>query len=210
VWPRGAQVLHGVGSNEKPLSSRKTSVAFSFWAFFYPRPGVLDPALDGGLVALAGATRGFLPAPAEAVQQAANMIAVMAHAETSPDQIGDPLRGPQGRREAVDFRALREQSGKPGQLPGCQFGGPSGPWALQQTRCPLASPPLVPDKDGLARNAQLAGYRRKRLARLQQRQGGQTPRFHSLGIPSRPCGVVSHKPTVPQDRKLSIYLYRCL
>ena len=34
VWPRGAQVLQGVGSSENPLSSRKTSVAFSVWAFF--------------------------------------------------------------------------------------------------------------------------------------------------------------------------------
>ena len=34
VSPRGAQVLHAVGSSKKPLSSTKTSVAFSFCAFF--------------------------------------------------------------------------------------------------------------------------------------------------------------------------------
>lgn len=92
--------------------------------FSIPQSGtsLLDPALDGWFVALAGATGGFLPAPTEAMQQAADVVAVIAHAETLPEQIGDPLGGPDRRGEPVGLGSARQQVGELSQLRAGQLG----------------------------------------------------------------------------------------
>jgi hypothetical protein len=54
VWPLGAQVLRTLGTSRKPLSSRNAKWAPSLAAFFYMRPLVTLPPLDGLLVSLPG------------------------------------------------------------------------------------------------------------------------------------------------------------
>ena len=93
--------------------------------------------LDGGLVAFAGAAGRLLPAPAEAVQQAANMIAIIAHPEAAPNQIRHSLRGPDRRRESVSLGSLREQARKLRESSAGQFRRASGAWAAG---CKPASP----------------------------------------------------------------------
>jgi hypothetical protein len=137
-------------------------VAFSFCAFFCPRPGVLDPALDGGLVALPRAARRLLPAPAEAVQQAADMIAAVAHPEASPDQIGHPLRGPQGRRKAVGFGPLDQQARQLREPRAGQLVRAPGTRTTAQRGISTPLPPPLPDEYGLATDAQPPGNRGKR------------------------------------------------
>ena len=62
-------------------------------AAFY-KDKVYVGVLDGRLVSLEGAPFGLLPAPAKTVQQTANMIAIVTHPETAPNQIDDPLGSP--------------------------------------------------------------------------------------------------------------------
>ena len=202
--------MQGVGSSEKPLSSRKTSVAFRIWAFFQARPGAFHPTLDGGLVAFASAARGLLPTPAEAVQQAANMIAIITHPEAAPNEIRHSLRGPDRRRESVSLGSLREQARKLRESSAGQFRRASGTRTAVQARLASPSPPLGPNKHGLAAHAELPGNRAKRLAVLQAREGSQPPRFHRARVSSGTYGVVGHKPTVPLNMHLSMYLCRGL
>src|SRR6185436_3398186 len=63
VWPRGAQLLRSGETSEKPLSSSKTSQAFSSRRFFYPRQLMYFPILDRVLVSLDRQTLYPLVAP---------------------------------------------------------------------------------------------------------------------------------------------------
>jgi hypothetical protein len=63
-------------------------------AFFYARPVVLLAVLDGFLVPFQGTPFRFLCAPPQAVQQAANMIAVVFDRELAADQFGDTRGSP--------------------------------------------------------------------------------------------------------------------
>jgi len=137
------------------------------------------------------------------------MIAIVTDPKVAPDQIGHPLRGPNGGSKPISLGPPRQQARELSQLPRRQLGRASRTEAAEQARSPLASA-SVPDIDRLAGNAQLARYRRKRLARLQQRQGGQTPGFHRGGISSETYGRVGHKPTLSPIFHLSTYLYRGL
>src|SRR6266508_636155 len=74
VRPRGAQVRRTGGVKLTPLSSRNTSHAPRRRAFLPdPGPVLLDPAGDGGLVALQGAALGPLHGPAHRLEEAPDM-----------------------------------------------------------------------------------------------------------------------------------------
>lgn len=94
VCPRGAQVLATGGISRKPLSSMKTRWAPDFLAFFYRRPFMALPMLDGRLIALAGALDGLLAAPAEALEEAPHMVRVITNTEVSFCDRRDAPTGP--------------------------------------------------------------------------------------------------------------------
>jgi hypothetical protein len=60
VCPRGAQLRRTKGAISSPLSLMKTTWAFSRVAFFYPRPGLLNPTSNGRFVSFAGSSLGLL------------------------------------------------------------------------------------------------------------------------------------------------------
>ena len=164
---------------------------------------MLDPALDGALVALAGAPRGLLPAPAEAVQQAADMIAVITNPEALPEQIGDALCGPHPRREAVGFRSPRQQAWELGQLSPSHLRGPSRSRPTAQSRRSSPTILLRPLMDRLTTHTQLPGNPRQRLALLDARQ-------HRQAACLQPFSVSSHERRIRHVLKMSSYLCRGL
>ena len=61
------------------------------------------------------------------------MIAIITHPEAAPNQIGDPLRGPDRRRESLSLGSLREQARKLRESSAGQFrraAAPAGPRRL--------------------------------------------------------------------------------
>jgi hypothetical protein len=69
VRPRWDHVRRTGGISETPDSSKKTSQADFARAPFDPRPLVLDPVLDGLLVAFFGLALGALHRPAQPIAQ---------------------------------------------------------------------------------------------------------------------------------------------
>lgn len=209
VCPLGDQVRQAVGNNEKPLSSTKTSVALSRRAFFYPRPGVLDPAPDRFLVSLAGATGGLLPTPAKAMEQATHMIAVIANTKALPEQVGDPLRGPDVGGEAVGRGPLRQQAGQLAQLRAGEFRLRAGMLATRQTPQSGASISAPPSPNRLPACSQPARDLGFGLPFANPGDGLVTASFQSgkisLATLRRDHALRSHR-TI----KISSYLYRDL
>lgn len=163
--------------------------------------------LDGGLVAFAGPARGLLPASAEAVQQAANMIPIVTDSEATPNQIGDTLRGPDGRGESISFGSSCQQPWERGQLSARQLGRPSGVRATMQGFLTLPSSSLCPNEHRLTAYAELSGNRGQRFPALKSGDSGQPPLFHRLRISSGTYGNLSHDLTIPQIMAVSTYLY---
>ena len=90
-----------VGTSRKPLSSRKTRWALSRSAFFYLRPDGALPGRDGRLVALAGPLHRLLDAPAQALEEAPQMVGMVVDPEALLDHAGHALLRPQVRGVAV-------------------------------------------------------------------------------------------------------------
>src|SRR6266567_7575970 len=112
VWPRGAQVRRTTGSSETPDSSQNTIRALRRRAFFPdPGPVALHPPRDGLLIALDGAPRGALQAPAQPVAQqlphVAGMVGDLGHLL---DHAPDPDEGPVVGVEPVRAGALDRKS----------------------------------------------------------------------------------------------------
>ena len=107
VSPDGAQVRLRTGWSMKPLSSTKTMLRPSRRAFFYMRPALSTPALDGFVVALASAALGLLAAPAQARQEPPHMTGVIPYAKLLLDHFGHAFQRPElrgvsgGRRTAL-------------------------------------------------------------------------------------------------------------
>lgn len=94
-----------------------------------PGPLLADPAGNLGVITLAGAAGGPLPAPAMAAQQPPHMPRVVADAGEPPDHLGDPRQGPQVGVEPVGFRAGQQGRAPPAasRPPRAARDGPSGP-----------------------------------------------------------------------------------
>src|SRR5215216_4181749 len=63
--------------------------------FFYPRPLVLLPMLNRGLIALCGSAFWLLVTPPHAHQQLPHMTRIIAHLETLLDDFCYPPQGPE-------------------------------------------------------------------------------------------------------------------
>jgi len=79
-----------------------------------------------------------------------------------------------------------------------------------QARLTVPLPLLGPDKHRLAAHAELPGNRSERISALEERSRSQSPRLHRARVSSGTYGDVGHKPTVPLNMHLSMYLCRGL
>jgi len=165
--------------------------------------------VDGFFVALASAAGGFLPTPAKTVEQATDMIAIIAHVEPLPDQLGDPLRRPHLGREAVSHGSLREQAGQLRQFPPRKFG--PGSRMLASGESPTSSTPVgaPPGPHGLPTDSGSAGHLGFGSALANPRDGLATANLESCKIP---MGVVvgDHASWSHFNGRISIYLCRGL
>ena len=94
VWPRGAQLLRSGETSENPLSSSKTSQAFSSRRFFYLRQLMHFPILNRFLIPLDGQTLHPLVTPSHAGQQAPDPAGHIAHMEQLPDHMSNSVQRP--------------------------------------------------------------------------------------------------------------------
>lgn len=171
--------------------------------FFYARPSLLDPALDGLLVPLTSAACRLLPTPTKPMQQATDVIAVIANAQAPPEQIGDALRGPDSSGKSVGFGAVRQQTGKLGQLCASQFGRATRARDTAQPRPSSSAGLLRPLMHSLSAHTQLAGNSGQRLAPPDAGQGGQAARLQHSSVSLHECNIHCLS-------GMSSYLYRGL
>jgi hypothetical protein len=122
------------------------------------RPALLDPAVDGRLVALGGAALGLLDTRAQPVtQQRPDMGRMMLDSGQPLDDQRDPLQRPQLPDEPVGANAFQQ-----GLLDGGEL-GVRQPWrraarsAAAQSIGAVLLPAGIPDADGLSRDLKLAG-----------------------------------------------------
>src|SRR5215203_5453706 len=133
VAPRLAQVVPGRWRKLCPVSSRKTSVRPSRWAFFFKcDPFAPWPGGDGALIALLGPGRGTLDREIMRLQGALEVARVVAHAELSPDQRRDALQGPALGFEARFRRSAAQQPAEPSPSTGVEPRRSPGPGAGAQ------------------------------------------------------------------------------
>jgi hypothetical protein len=143
------------------------------------------------------------------MEQAANMIAVIADMEALADQIGDPLGGPYVAGETVGQGPLGQQVGQAGQLLAGEFRSGAGMLASGQTGQPGASISAPPSPNRLPTRSQAAGDLGFALAFTNPGDGLSTASFQrgkiSLATLRREHAPRSHRTT-----KISSYLYRDL
>jgi hypothetical protein len=111
-----------------PLSSTKTIVRPSFWAFFFDGgPGLALPLDDGLFVPLQRPPLRPLRAPVQLAEQLPDMAGMIADAELALDQIRYPWAGPEWRFIAEFLRAFQQPIHQMLTLPGIQHGQPARP-----------------------------------------------------------------------------------
>jgi hypothetical protein len=122
---------------------------------FERRPGLLPPAGDGPSVALPSPPCGFLRAPAQRFEQAADMDRMVGDTKLQANHRGDPATGPDLPSKAISFCPTVQECGQAGQLFGGQPAGSTRAGAVPEgfrsllagTRHPLADRPFA-DAEG--------------------------------------------------------------
>jgi hypothetical protein len=118
-----------------------------------------------------------------------------------PEQIRDPLGGPDRRGEPVGFGPARQQVGELNSLRAGQLGWATWPGTAVQPGSTSPLIPLGPLMHRLPTHAQLPGNGRQPLAAFEQRQSRQpTCLQHSC--------VSSQVSNIRENTPMSIYLYR--
>ncbi len=137
------------------------------------------------------------------MQQATDVIAVIANAKAPPEQLGDALRGPDSSWKSVRFGAVCQQAWKSSQLCASQFGRATRTRDTAQPRHSASAGLLRPLVHGLPAHTQLTGNGGQRLAPPDAGQGGQAARLqHS--------SVSLHEWNIRCLTGMSSYLYRGL
>jgi hypothetical protein len=157
--------------------------------FFYARPSLLDPAPDGLLVPLASTARRLLPTPTKPMQQATDVIAVVANAKAPPKKVCDALRGPDGGGKSVRFSTVRQQPWKLSQLCASQFGRATRARDTTQPGHSSSAGLLRPLVHSLPTHTQLAGNGGQRFAPADAGQGGQAARLQNRSVSSHEWSI---------------------
>ena len=127
VSPLGAQVARTTGRRLNPLSSWKTIQAPLARAFFYLGPALVDPLLDGRVVALGGLTGRALAAPAHMAQHPPHVPWVILHSGHHLDHLGHSGQRPQIGRIAIGPRPFAQGPFHLGQVGVAHLGGTTRP-----------------------------------------------------------------------------------
>src|SRR3990172_8421587 len=147
------------------------------------------PASDGLLVALQGAARGLLRTPIQLVQQAPDVIDVIAHTKTPLDELGHPWAGPQIGVKSSGLRPLEQQRFEPMLVFGTQLGRATGRGLGTHTRRaasigrPLPAPHTTPIDPDAPR------YLKGHQSFLEQRQRSHASAFQFLWASGGPHGA---------------------
>lgn len=91
VCPRGAQVRFNGETSEKPVSSRKTSLAPSSRHFFYMRPDIVFPVGNRLVVSRQTPSLGFLATPIQTVQKVPHATRTISYLKQIPDQMSNAI-----------------------------------------------------------------------------------------------------------------------
>jgi hypothetical protein len=94
VSPRGAHVRLSGETSEKPLSSRKTSVAPSCCHFFYMWPDVLFPMCNRLVIAVQRTPLQLWATPPEASHKIPDTVRAIAHPKHFPAHMRDAIQRP--------------------------------------------------------------------------------------------------------------------
>src|SRR5215203_4608039 len=99
--------LGPTGAATRRTRPQTGSVRSGALPFFQLRPALLDPPLNGRVVAFFGSSRWSLPGPIQlVVQQIPDMAWVVRHARDLLDHLSYPRYGPYIRRVPVGFGAV--------------------------------------------------------------------------------------------------------
>src|SRR4051794_8729420 len=133
---------------------QRGSVRSGALPFFQLWPALLDPLLNGGLVAFFGSSRWPLPGPVQlVVQQIPNMTWVVRHARDVLDDLSHPRYRPHIRRVPVGFGAVDERVSDLGDLSNRQLGLAPGGTSAPQGLASTLPPGLAPLRDDLMGDA---------------------------------------------------------
>jgi len=94
VHPRGAQLRPRGETSEKPLSSRKTSLAWSSFRFFYLRPLIAYPVRYRFVIALYRHATHFLTTPVHSIQDVPRTAGSVPYTKEVPNQMRNPVKCP--------------------------------------------------------------------------------------------------------------------
>src|ERR1051326_4879648 len=191
-------------ADTRPTRPRTRSARAGAGLFFQLRPALIDPLLDGCIVALHGLASRPLPTPAQLLAQDVPDIAwVVDHAGEPLDHLGHALQSPHIGDEAVGLSAFGQGSFHLGQLRRAELAGSSHAARCTQ-RSQANRPPLHPPLgNGLMRNVQLTSYFRRDHTAPKQVRGMQPALFHLLQIAPRPRLFLSRACPLRLTRNLS-------
>src|SRR6266567_2593724 len=181
---------------------RRRSARSGALPFFQLRPTLLDPLVDGFVVAFSGSACWSLPTPLQTLaQDVPDMRRVIRHASYVVDHLGHTLQGPHVIRIAVGLSAFDQLAFDLRELVSGQFRQPSRSSSRTQSVSTRSTPRRAPIRDDLMPHAQLPCDLRRTDALFEQVRGAHPPLFHRLEVAPRP-NAPHRRPAVP------IQLYR--
>src|SRR5258708_24496412 len=152
-------------------------------AFFYPQPVFLFPARDGCFILFQRAPFWLLRTPLQAVQQPADMVAMIPNLELPPDQFRNAGRRPQVGPVALRERSLQKQLLQAFPLSGTQLERASRRETHPQSPGAASPPGLPPAHHRTGMAADAPPHFVKRMTGIQQRQCSLTPIFQQIRAP---------------------------
>jgi hypothetical protein len=189
----GAQLRRTAGVRDSPDSSKNTIQAPRVVAFFDPGPVFVDPAGDGILVALGGATGRALRAEAQPVtQDVPDMSGVVSDPGDALDHHRDALQCPEVLVETV--LTCAGEHGVPDAFELVVVDLRCSSWRAHAGQCLSATefPFFVPAVDVLGRGIQQPCDLGLREALLEQVCRGHAYRFHCRSIPPYYYTLLDH------------------
>jgi hypothetical protein len=156
----------------KPVSSIKTSVRPSRWAFFERGPLVFGPVGNGLFIPLTGALGELLRAPAQTPQEVPNARGTIGNAKMAVNERCNTRQSPECISETMSASTLAQQGDEALALLCMQFGvtAPGMGLGVEASRSMLGHS-LPPASNGTGRGLDVSGHLPDTPAGLQQRDG---------------------------------------
>ena len=145
--------------------------------FFYPGPLGLDPELDGGFVSLDGPTLRLLGAPAQRMQDASDVVDMIANSKDLLDHLNDPGTGPEVRRKARPAGASKQDRFQSLLGPRVEPWRPPWQWLGSNSSRPALQEARFPAPDAAAVNSNPSRDLPRQESFLQLRHGTKTSLF---------------------------------